>query len=360
MNSTCPLTVDLRNKSNLLPYVYLQNEWIIFQIVWPSIILFGLTGNVMFIWTVKGAPSLHTSTFIYLASLAITDSVVLISVILDFSIDFLMTPIRFGDKYAVSVIFFFTTWFCFMSSLFLVTLVSLERYLAICHPIKYHLLKGKKRTIKLICIVFVGVCVLTCMVLPSFAIPVVICIVWPLDDKYSSYSQVQKLLPNDTTSVAGVFIQITQTIAIGSAVFAFVANVYFYIKILQRLRKRKCNKTLQTSADLERNIRQASVMVIANGIIFDFCYGSFLVNMSIQLMSSFELEVMNAYQYIILTDINYTFILINASINPLIYFITNNTYRHALKQNLWMCLREQQHETTGTPTTISMAMQGRL
>ena len=162
------------------------------------------------------------------------------------------------------------------------------------------------------------------------------------------------------TMADGRFAQITQVIGIGSIVLALVANVYFYIMILQRLRKRKCNKTLQTSAGLERSIRQASVMVIVNGSIFYFCFAIILVNMSIELMSSFKLEVMNAYQYIILTDINYTFILINASINPLVYFITNKTYQQAFKQNLWMCLREQPHKTTDSANTLSMVMQRRL
>ena len=159
MNSTCQLTFDLRNRSSLLPFVYLPNELILFEIVWPCIILFGFTGNVMFIWTVRHTPSLHTSTFLFLASLAITDSCVLISVGLDFILDFLMTPIRHGDKFIIKIMCFFTTWFCFMSSLFFVTLVSIERYLAICHPIKHHLLKGTKRTIKLISTFFAVTCI---------------------------------------------------------------------------------------------------------------------------------------------------------------------------------------------------------
>ena len=123
--------------------------------------------------------------------------------------------------------------------------------------------------------------------------------------------------------------------------FALIANCYFYIRILQALWKRKRDKTLQTSEGLERSIRQASVMVVANGIVFYFCFIVFLATMSITLVSSFSLEMTNVYQVTILSDVNYTFVLINASINPLIYFITNNSYRHAFKNILWMCRRKQ-------------------
>ena len=341
MNLTCSQTVDLRNISSLLPYVYLPNEWIIYAIVWPFIFLFGFTGNVMFICTVKRVSSLHTSTFIFLASLALNDLFVLLGVGLDNIVDFLMNPIRNGDIYFLKIVCFFFTWFCFNSSLCFVTLVSIERYFAICHPIKHRLLKGTKRTIKLICIVFVASFVGTSAVLLPFVDPMILCIIWPLHEPFtSSYPRLTKMLPVDEFALDGVIFQISQIVVIGCVLFALFINIYLYIRILQALRKRKCDKTLQMSADFERNIHQASLMVIVNGLIFYLCYSVFLVVLSINVMFSFKLVMLNAYQYIILNNVNYTFILINSAINPIVYFITNNSYRHAFKQS-WMCFRRQ-------------------
>ena len=351
MNSTCELTVDLRNSSSLLPFLYLPNEWILFEIVWPSIILIGLTGNVVFISTVKRVPSLHTSTFIFLASLALTDLVVLLGIGLDYLLDYVMSPTRYGDQFLVSMVFFFVTWFCFVSSIFFVTLVSAERYFAICHPIRHHLLKGTKRTIKLICIVLLGSFVFSSVILPPMVVKaVVVCIKWPLNSKFAnSYPHLVKLLPSDYfVPDDRVMSQIMLVVSVSSIVFALVANFNLYIRIVQTLRKRSCNKNLQTSADLERNIRQVSVMVIANGMIFYLCFLVFLVNISLHLMISFQLEIMNAYQRIIWDDVNYTFVLINASINPLVYFITNQSYRHALKKSMRMCLRQRSYNSNAT------------
>ena len=256
-----------------------------------------------------------------------------------------MTPIRHGDIFVTKVVYFYTTWFCFLSSLFFVTLVSLERYLVICHPIKHHLLKGTKRTVKLICIVFVGSFVFMSVTFSPFLSLIVICIVWPLDDKFTSgYPKFLKLYSVDDFFSDIADGQTTQTIGMVGVVlitFALIANCYFYIRILQALWKRKRDKTLQTSEGLERSIRQASIMVVANGIVFYFCFIVFLATMSITLVSSFSLEMTNVYQVTILSDVNFTFVLINASINPLIYFITNNSYRHAFKNILWMYRRKQ-------------------
>ena len=351
MNSTCQLTVDLRNSTSLLPFVYLPNEWIIFEIVWPSIILFGFTGNAMFIWTVKCVPSLHTSTYIFLASLALSDMFVLLGIGFDHVLDYVMSPTRYGDMFVMSVVYFFVTWFCFVSSIFFVTLVSAERYFAICHPIKHHLLKGTKRTIKHICIVFAGSFVFSSVMLPPFVVKtVVICIVWPFNNKFTNgYPHLVKLLPADYFIPGGVIFQIIAVVGMVSVLFALAANFYLYIRIVQTLQKRKCNTTLQSSTDLERNIRQVSVMVIANGTVFYLSWVVFLIQMSIQIVVSFEWEIINKYQEVIFMDVNYTFVLIKASINPLVYFITNQSYRDALKKSMKMFFRKQTYNANKTP-----------
>ena len=217
----------------------------------------------------------------------------------------------------------------------------MERFFAICHPLRHHLLKGTKRTIKLICMVFIGSFVFMGTSLPMFIGVTVICIVWPLNNKFTrGYPQSIELLSVYEISSESAVFRASQTLAVVVIVFALLVNCYLYIRILQALRKRKCDKTLQSSAGLERNIRQASVMVIANGTVFYLCFIVFLATMSIRLMLSFNLEITNVYNVVILTHVNYTVVLINASINPLIYFITNNSYRHAFKNTLWMHLRK--------------------
>ena len=211
-----------------------------------------------------------------------------------------------------------------------------------------------KRTIKLIGIVFLVSFIATSAVLAPFVDPILFCFVWPLDEPFtSSYPRFTNMLPVDEFTSDSVIFQIAQTIVIGCVLFVSLTNIYLYIRILQAFRKRKCDKTLQMSAEFERNIRQASLMVIVNDIIFYLCFSVFLAMLSINVMISFKLVTTNAYQYIILTNVNYNVVLINSAINPLVYFITNNSYRKAFKQS-WKCLSRQPNSTKATPARVEM------
>ncbi len=142
MNSTCETTIDLRNRTNFSRFLYLPSEKILYTIVWPCILFIGLTGNILFIWTVKHVSSLHTSTYIFLSSLACTDIGLLISLGTDRITDVVNNQVRYGKVSTSTVIVKTATFSCFTCSFFFVSFASLERYLSVCHPIRHHLLKG--------------------------------------------------------------------------------------------------------------------------------------------------------------------------------------------------------------------------
>ena len=76
MDSTSVTAIVLNNATTLFPYIYGPNDDGTFLIVIMTCIIFvGLIWNIRptFIWTVIWVPSLHTSTYIYLTSLACTD-----------------------------------------------------------------------------------------------------------------------------------------------------------------------------------------------------------------------------------------------------------------------------------------------
>ncbi len=337
MNTSCDYAIDLRNSSHLFEYIYWPHEMIFYKFVTPCIILIGIVGNASFIWTVVRVSSLHTSTFILLCSLAITDLFTLIGAGINIY-NIFISPIRSVDMPVVFNVGSTIKWFGFFASTGLVSLVSLERYLAICHPIKHHLIKGTKRTIRLSLIITALSLALTGIFTTQGWLThsnSVSCFIWPLDEQFKDY-------PPQISTVTLMFelpplLNIVMTVIfLLSNLAILIFNYYMYCTILITLRRRKHNKKLQTSENFERNIQQITRMVIINGIVY-FLYTT-IRQVNTVYGTLFSLGFVNFNAFVHFGFIRDTAILLNASSNPVIYFMTNSSYRRAFKASIMTLL----------------------
>ncbi len=337
MNATCTSsnTFDLRNSSSFLPFAFVPYEWIIYNIVWPSIALLGLTGNITFTWTVIRVSGLHTSTFIVLAALSCSDILSIIGRLTYSLYNFHTGPLRYGvAENILAIVGEVINWFCFVMSTWLITLVSTERFLAVCHPIKYRVLKGTKRVLTITGILF---CFSVC--LASQNIPFIIqfgeyCIRWPQTAQFMMYPTranliVLRYFPSHVTT--NYFI-IAYIMVLTVVVILFTVNCYMYIETIKTLVIRRRNRRLQTSAQFERSIHQACIMVITNGLVFFLCLSVFALLVILQISVIVDRRLFDVNESIIIENITLTVMLINASVNPFIYFITNQQFRHSFKK----------------------------
>ena len=307
MDSTSVAAIGLSNITTSLPYIYQPGEGT-FYVVLTCIILVGLIGNITFILTVLRVPSLHTSTYIYLTSLACADLFTLIGIICNVTFEIFIPLLGSKNIIALQVVSEMVLWFSFASSLCLVTLVSLERYLAICHPIKHRVLKGTRRTFKMIAATCLVALAISCTVLPN--------VLYSLDQLYS---------------------QITYIIYVGYFLSCLTYNCFMYVRILQTLKQRQRNRTLPLSTEFERNIQQVAIMVIVNGITF-FIFSSTITAYFITFLFYLSIEKLSSQLYVDVEIFGYVrsmSILLNASVNPIIYFIANSRYRSALKTSIF-------------------------
>ena len=321
--STTVATSDVRNTTTLLPYIYQLYDGIFLIVIVTCIILVGFIGNITFIWTVIRVPSLHTSTYIYLTSLACSDLCSLIgsSGIFIYEIFIHIHPyFRLKNRYMLQRVSEMVSTFFFIWSLCLVTLVSLERYLAICHPIKHHLLKGTHRAFKMIAVTFLFTFTMSGTIVPDIF----------------DYSLLQ------------LYFQITYIIYVGFFLSCLLYNCYMYVGILQTLKQRQCNRGLQLSPEFERNIQQMAIMVIANGVTF-FIFSSIVAAYIItSLLNLFTENIPKELYYdeITFENIQVTAVVLNASVNPIIFFLTNRRYRSALKTLIMrLCCRSRYNWT---------------
>ena len=116
-----------------------------------SVFLVGVSGNLMVVVTVRGTKSLHTTTNCYLVSLALADLITLVSsvpqevggriVILSQELSHQVLSYHIlGDLWVWGSLgcslMVFCQFLAMNSSALSLTAFTIERYIAICHPMK--------------------------------------------------------------------------------------------------------------------------------------------------------------------------------------------------------------------------------
>nr|AAC33472.1 orphan G protein-coupled receptor [Sphoeroides nephelus] len=108
----------------------------------------GVVGNVMTILVVSRYRDMRTTTNLYLCSMAVSDLFIFVCMPLDLYRMWRYRPWRFGD--ALCKLFQFVSESCTYSTILCITALSVERYLAICFPLRAKALVTKRRVRALI------------------------------------------------------------------------------------------------------------------------------------------------------------------------------------------------------------------
>ncbi|XP_043999613.1 growth hormone secretagogue receptor a [Gambusia affinis] len=114
--------------------------------------LVGVAGNVMTILVVSKYRDMRTTTNLYLCSMAVSDLLIFLCMPLDLYRMWKYRPWRFGD--ALCKLFQFVSESCTYSTILNITALSVERYLAICFPLRAKALVTKRRVRALICVLW--------------------------------------------------------------------------------------------------------------------------------------------------------------------------------------------------------------
>ncbi len=339
----CVHTIDLQNStSNLYYYVYFPNEWIVFWIIWPMLIFVGLVGNISFIFTVSRVPALQTSTYIYLVSLAFMDLLTIIVRPIRNIVPYFTNQLRWtvSTNSTYDVLSSVVTSVCYSVSIGLIFIVTLERFLAICHPIKHYLLKSTRRTYKLIaCVNMLSllISVSSRLIWMDTDLTVItICFVWPINGRFSSFPK-QVAYNEYTPKPYQKFLNIVYFLY---HMICFTFTCFMLAKIQTSLKKRRCNTTFKISSKFDQDLHQIGVMVVANGIVYLICFSVTSLYQLFDLLYLFGYDNFfedMEYHYVIWSHFVAFSIAFNAVINPIIYVTCNRNYRVFLKATLLNC-----------------------
>ena len=372
------------------------------MVVLPIIGLIGILANSSFLFVVWKIRSMRTNINKYLSALAVVDISVFVY---GFGERYLkrISPITFdshsrtfGSAGCAVNLSVEVTYYC---SLLFMTLISLERYYAVCKPLQHRTFTGGKRTRRHILIAFlVAVFIVLCLI-PYRGIPTWVCLLYPQNGKYDNFPK-KVVWCNSISKGATLVGRITQATPFFTALSA---SFFFYSRIIYAMRKMKASAVNQldvvgydnrgaavdetefTATDstsshtgghgkssisteayhlknvssqipdesavqkvilasnnkrlverINENQKRVTRMLFINMLLF------FLCNSPIQFYLV-SLSILNVFG--ISVDVNdiifhifQLLLYINSAVNPFIYNVTNASYRTAFKKAIFPCI----------------------
>ncbi|KAI3367535.1 hypothetical protein L3Q82_026388 [Scortum barcoo] len=295
--------------------------------------LVGVSGNVMTILVVSKYRDMRTTTNLYLCSMAVSDLFIFLCMPLDLYRMWRYRPWRFGD--ALCKLFQFVSESCTYSTILSITALSVERYLAICFPLRAKALVTKRRVRALILLLW------TVSLLSAG--PVFVMVGVERDSTGSPNASLQ-MNGTDFSPETGDTRECKMTqYAVESGLMGamvWLSSVFFFMPVFcltvlysligRRLWQRHRETTINSRvAHREKSNRQTIKMLVVVVLAFVLCWLPFHVGRYLQFRSrdapSPLLSVLSEYCSLVSVVLFY----LSAAINPILYNTMSWKYRGA-------------------------------
>ena len=337
LDSDCTYTF-LSTDPYLISHFYQDYNRLIITIVIPIVVIFGFVGNVSFLLVPCRLKDMRTMTNFYLSNLAIADIGVLSAASVQYfwsysysaPLDVNLIGYTFQTPFGCLMpnLFNYT---CYFASVWFITLVASERYLAICHPLKQIVISGKRRATRLVISVWL-ISILMASFSTSYAGLDTICIYGP---STGVFGDLPKKITRCTSLAIGDWCEYVLWIIDTVQFFvALICNVIMYARIIYTLSKTiKSNEHLSLEERTRKrnldNRDNVAKMLLINALVFFFCLSPFII-INIQNISGQNLLPANLG--IGLSWIGRLAYLLNSAVNPYIFSGVNRKYRQAFKR----------------------------
>ncbi len=315
--------------------VYSQASWSFVVIFVPLVAVFGIVSNFSFIFVVYRVQEMRNVTNIYLVNLAIADCSLLIAAFIQYIGDYINSPVydlhfSFHTAFGCSVPNFLI-YLSYNTSLWTITLVSFERYLAICHIFWHRLVNNRSRAIRLVLLIWIFSLLFAGLAAPYS--PGYVCIF-----KSSNYDKIYKRIPfcNFVCKWCEGALYMLDCIQFSTAL---CLNIVMYSLIINKLGKSKCLTENSGSGNIRNNVVRAihtrnavAKMLIINGVVCFICLTPFSIANMEGIFHYFGGGVFSDHFIDHLGWAGRVLFLLNSALNPLVYNLINSRYRHAFKQ----------------------------
>ncbi|XP_038061401.1 kappa-type opioid receptor-like [Patiria miniata] len=317
-------------------WLYTPTHTLFVTVIVPVFWGAGVVTNSTFLFVLLRLPKMRSKSNILLANLALADLwqisfyagiylwMYLASPVL-FSLPFVSSAGCMGFYAAFNVGYF--------SSVALVTAVSLERYIALCHPMKHLTIFSRQQAYKMVGICWMVGLVFSSSVMPGMAILNMRCLQWPDVDTFDGF-------PSVSAFCGPVMLWVryyTEPLVLIPWLVIVIANIYMFVEMVRTLNKRRAIMDQAITGAHLRMLqvrKKFAIMLIINGTIFFICQTPvrlFKISQWICFVAGIPdnpLVISGNYSsWIVLVPQ-----LTNCLVNPLIYGVTNANYRAALRQ----------------------------
>ncbi|XP_038066457.1 neuromedin-U receptor 2-like [Patiria miniata] len=309
----------------------------------PIITILAVITNGSYLYVVAKVKSMQTVTNVYLCNLAVADTLFLLSTCAVYIGFYYSSGGLYGNAplagYFECIGGHFPRIF-YVQSMALMVTVTLDRYYAVCQPLKHHRTFTKSRTIKITVTAWTFGVLFQGKSIPGRIYRDIFCVTWPDLPRYSE-------LPPFTSVCYGIFsweVDVLVNYLSDVLLFVFVmsANCFMYFKIIKALKNRPAQRDSQQglSDSADRTRRRVTRMLLANTLVFfiltapNYIHSLLLmIELFVKLPLILEDPAANN-TIIIITNI---LAAINSMINPIIYNATNSRYRQAYREAFLPC-----------------------
>ncbi|XP_039207306.1 kappa-type opioid receptor [Crotalus tigris] len=294
-----------QNQTNISPAIP-----IIITAVYSMVFVVGLVGNSLVMFVIIRYTKMKTATNIYIFNLALADALVTTTMPFQ-STEYLMNTWPFGDvlcKIVISI-----DYYNMFTSIFTLTMMSVDRYIAVCHPVKaLDFRTPLKAKIINICIWVLSSSVgISAIVLGGTKVR---------EDTGSTECSLQ--FPDDDYIWWDIFMKICVF------VFAFIIPVLIiivcYTLMILRL---KSVRLLSGSREKDRNLRRITRLVLVVVAVFIVCWTPIHIFVLVEALGDVSHSTAAISSYYFCIALGYT----NSSLNPILYAFLDENFKRCFK-----------------------------
>ena len=325
-------TLPLEDDETASRWFYNHFDAFIYIIFLPILAVLGLAGNGAFLFMISRLSRMKTMVNLFLVNLAVNDIVFLTCLTVYCIAMYLLSPLSlrhpFDNTHSCLIVslVFFSAYYCSIS---IVTLVSVERFYAVCHPLRQLKMQNTYHAFKPLSVAYLISIILAVVTSLRRSHITEFCLKWPQNGQYENMPNVFRYCgPLSGINVIEAAMEILFSVLFFLAAFI---NGILYIKIIFTLRSRPLIQSSSKECNaLVRN--QVTRALVINGILFFLTQLPMRIHDIDEILAALDQPaILSPKQKANLNSFASMFLGLNSAMNPFVYTISSSNYRQGFR-----------------------------